>query len=120
MCGCVVCFCYVSPAGLIPKFYTHAEGACDTLLWFLITNLILVVVCGIFALGYALKKHEKIGKVLCTLTPGQLGNLAVRVALSNVGSVLNVVILITMAISVYSVVNSSVVLAVAAVVVSAL
>ncbi len=105
---CIIYFFYIGLGGMVPKFYTRAEGVCDTVSWFFMTNLILVVVCGVFAICYALKKQEKIGKVLRTLTPGQLGNLAVRTAISNICSVMQVVIFTTMAISVYSVVNASV------------
>lgn len=114
--ACIIYFCYISVAGLIPKFYTRAEGACSSVSWFFMTNLILVVVCGILAFCYALKKHEKIGNVLCMLTPGQLGNLAVRTGINNICSVLNVVILTTMAISVCSVISSSLGLVLSAVV----
>ncbi len=113
---CIIYFFYVGIGGIIPKFYTRTEGVCNTVSWFFMTNLILVVVCGIFAGIFALKKHEKIGKILCTLTPGQFGNLAVRTAMSNICSVLQVVILTTMAISVYSVVNSSIGLVLSAIV----
>lgn len=105
--ACIIYFCYICVAGLITKFYTRAEGVCNSVSWFFMTNLILVVVCGIFAVCYAFKKHEKIGKVLCTLTPGQLGNLAVRTAINNISSVMNVVILTAMALSVCSVISSS-------------
>lgn len=105
---CLIFFINTTIGALIPKFYTVTEGVKSSISWFLMTNLIILVVCAIAVIFYSIRKHENIGKLLCILTPGQLGNLAVRTALSNVGSVLGVAIVARMAISVSSVISSSV------------
>ncbi|MBE7044319.1 MAG: hypothetical protein E7397_02225 [Ruminococcaceae bacterium] len=104
---CAALFLIAGASVILQKLYTITPGVCDSQSFFLMTNLIIVGVCAI-VLGVMMLRHPQEKKLLlCPFSKKQLGNIAARTLLSNIGSIITMVLLANMNVSVYTVVSSA-------------
>lgn len=99
---------------IIQKIYTKTPGVCEANSFFLMTNIIIVLICAVILMYLRLKNGRNNVSLGQMFTKKQLGIIASRTLLSNVSSVISIIIIANMNISVYTVMASSLTLVAAA------
>ena len=104
---CVLSFLNGGIVNIITKLYAVNPNVCDTLSFFFFTNVILLV-CGVSVLGFLMIKNKiHIKKIVSTFSVKQLLFVASSTAISNISSVLTVMILAIFDVSLYTIIMSS-------------
>ena len=104
---CILSFFLAGAANIVSKLYAENPHVTDTVSFFFWTNVILVAASFSVIVFVALKNHIAPKTVIKTFTPKQLGNVAMRTAMSNISSVLTVSVLSMMNVSLYTVLTSA-------------
>lgn len=105
---CIGLFLVSGAAVILNKIYTLAPNVCNTKSYFFMTNLIITVVC-LCVLAIIVKKNPSNAKnIIFPFSKIQMANIASRTVLSNIASVISVILLANMNISVYSVISNSI------------
>lgn len=104
---CVLSFLNGGIVNIVTKLYAVNPNVCDTLSFFFFTNVILLV-CGITVLGFLMIKNKvHIKRIVRTFSVKQLLFVASNTAVSNISSVLTVMILAIFDVSLYTIIMSS-------------
>lgn len=105
---CIALFFTSGAAVILQKLYTLTPGVCDANNFFLMTNLLLAGICGTILSIMLMVRPQERKKILHAFSVRQLGNIAVRTLLSNIGSVITIILLKNMNVSVYTIISSAV------------
>ena len=107
ICVCIIAFLNGGIINIITKLYAVNPNVCDTTSFFFFTNAILLA-GGILILGFLMAKNKiNIKQIVFTFTSKQLLFVASNTALSNISSVLSVMVLAILDVSLYTVIMSS-------------
>jgi len=104
---CLLMFIVSGLSVILQKIYTNTPGALSSTTFFLLTNLVIVFVCGFILLAKFLSDPASRTVILKPFSKKQYLNIAIRTAASNSTSVITLLLLSRMDVSVYSVVSSS-------------
>lgn len=100
---CLLSFMLAGWSPVISKFYALDPDVCDTTSWFFLTNALIFIFCGIFLVFYS-AKHKSF---TFDLNFKQAANIFARTLLSNISSLLTVVVLGWMDFLFYTIVSSA-------------
>lgn len=90
------------------KLYAVNPAVCDEKQFFLMTNVVIMVLCGIASGIYFLSKGIKLPQIAGLFGLKQLGNIAAITAVSNIGSVVSITLLGLLPLSGYNVISSAI------------
>lgn len=105
---CIALFFISGSSVILQKLYTLTPGVCDANSFFLMTNLLLTGICGIILGIMLLIRPKDRNKILHAFSLKQLGNISARTILSNIGSVITIILLKNMNVSVYTIISSAI------------
>lgn len=105
---CIALFFISGASVIVQKLYTLTPGVCDANSFFLMTNLLLAGICGIILEIMLLFRPKARNKILHAFSLKQLGNISARTILSNLGSVITIILLKNMNVSVYTIISSAI------------
>lgn len=100
---CLLSFILAGWSPVLSKFYALDPGVCDTTSWFFLTNVLIFVFCGISLTVYSVKYKN----FTFDLNFKQATNIFARTLLSNISSLLTVVVLGWMDFLFYTIVSSA-------------
>lgn len=104
---CLAQFLCSGASVIIQKLYTLTPDTCDTQSFFLMTNLLIVIFCTAVLPFFVHKNQSKARNTLMPFSKKQLLNIALRTLISNISSIITVILLSSMNVSVYTVISSA-------------
>lgn len=105
---CVIVFLVSGLGNITFKLYAVTPNACEDKQFFLMTNLVIVVLCGIGTVIYFLKQHIHFSTITHLFKLNQIINLGGITIVSNIQAVVNITLLGLLAISSYNIISSSI------------
>lgn len=105
---CIALFFISGASVIVQKLYTLTPDVCDANSFFLMTNLLLTGICGIILGIMLLIRPKTRNQILHAFSLKQLGNISARTILSNLGSVITIILLKNMNVSVYTIISSAI------------
>ena len=104
---CILAFLNGGIVNIVTKLYAENPNVCDTLSFFFFTNVILLA-GGVLVLSFLMIKNKvHIKRIVRTFSVKQLLLVASNTAISNISSVLTVMVLAIFDVSLYTVIMSS-------------
>ena len=88
------------------KLYTITPGVLKAETFFLLTNLVIVFLCAVALIVFKIR-NPGTENIFCPFNKKELLNIGVRTALSNISSVIGILIMSLMDVSVYTVITSA-------------
>ncbi len=101
---CVIQFFLAGATTIYSKLFAGASGVTDANSYFFMTNFIIVMVCFIITLIYSIYTKRSPFKAFGV---GQIVNICSRTVISNVSSLLSILIIAVLPVSIYTVITSS-------------
>ena len=102
----LISFVNAGAAVICQKMYTVTPGVLSAESFFLMTNLVIVFMC-LVALVIFKTKNPEIKNIYCPFKKTELLNIGLRTVLSNISSVVTILLMQRMDVSVYTVITSS-------------
>lgn len=104
---CVLSFLMAGSSNVYTKIFSLSPNVTDANSFFFATNVVIVIFCALITLIYSITVKRSPFKAF---NKSQLLNIGSRTVLSNIGSLLSIIIISALPISVYTIVTSSVAL----------
>lgn len=105
ICTCILSFLMAGSSNVYTKIFSITPGVTDANSFFFVTNFIIVVFCALITIIYSITVKCSPFKAF---NKNQVLNICSRTVISNVGSLISIIIITALPISVYTVVTSSV------------
>ena len=105
---CAAVFCTAGLGSILSKLYTVTPGTSPSNQYFLMTNLLILLLSALATAGHLLRSRTPACRIFRLFRPVQLANMAGMTLASNLGSVISITLLARMALSGYNILSTSV------------
>ncbi len=105
---CAAVFCTAGLGSILSKLYTVTPGTSPSNQYFLMTNLLILLLSALATAGHLLRSRTPVCRIFRLFRPVQLANMAGMTLASNLGSVISITLLARMALSGYNILSTSV------------